>query len=72
MILHFWRRWRKDGGISGPAAVVLDSEVRRRKSSHGLEATVGNPLRCGQRADHRDDSASGFLHVPRVETGARQ
>src|SRR5258706_112908 len=30
MILHFWRV-RKDGGISGPAAVVLDSEVKEAK-----------------------------------------
>jgi len=29
-ILHFWRV-RKDGGISGPAAVVLDSEVKEAK-----------------------------------------
>ena len=43
MILHFWRV-RKDGGISGPAAVVLDSEVKGGEaSSHGLEATVGDP-----------------------------
>src|SRR6202049_4218792 len=27
MILHFWRV-RKDGGISGPAPVVLDSEIK--------------------------------------------
>jgi quinol-cytochrome oxidoreductase complex cytochrome b subunit len=26
MIVHFWRV-RKDGGISGPAAVVLESEM---------------------------------------------
>src|SRR5256884_4488571 len=30
MILHFWRV-RKDGGISGPAAVVLDSEIKEAK-----------------------------------------
>src|SRR2546426_1926076 len=30
MIVHFWRV-RKDGGISGPAAVVLDSEVKEAK-----------------------------------------
>src|SRR6267154_6738 len=30
MVLHFWRV-RKDGGISGPAAVVLDSEVKEAK-----------------------------------------
>src|SRR6266513_3889442 len=30
MILHFWRV-RKDGGISGPAQVVLDSEVKEAK-----------------------------------------
>src|ERR1700739_4820697 len=30
MIVHFWRV-RKDGGISGPAAVVLDSEVKEEK-----------------------------------------
>jgi quinol-cytochrome oxidoreductase complex cytochrome b subunit len=30
MILHFWRV-RKDGGISGPAAVILDSEVKEAK-----------------------------------------
>src|SRR5216683_1625044 len=30
MILHFWRV-RKDGGISGPAPVVLDSEVKEAK-----------------------------------------
>jgi hypothetical protein len=28
--VHFWRV-RKDGGISGPAAVVLDSEVKEEK-----------------------------------------
>jgi quinol-cytochrome oxidoreductase complex cytochrome b subunit len=27
MIVHFWRV-RKDGGISGPAAVMLASEVK--------------------------------------------
>src|SRR6202140_5090645 len=30
MVLHFWRV-RKDGGISGPAAVVLDSEIKEAK-----------------------------------------
>ena len=30
MIVHFWRV-RKDGGISGPAQVVLDSEVKEAK-----------------------------------------
>src|SRR5271167_3965352 len=30
MIVHFWRV-RKDGGISGPAAVVLNSEVKEEK-----------------------------------------
>ena len=30
MVLHFWRV-RKDGGISGPAPVVLDSEVKEAK-----------------------------------------
>ena len=30
MILHFWRV-RKDGGISGPAEVLLDSEVKEEK-----------------------------------------
>ncbi len=30
MTLHFWRV-RKDGGISGPAPVVLDSEVKEAK-----------------------------------------
>jgi hypothetical protein len=30
MILHFWRV-RKDGGISGPASVVLDSEIKEAK-----------------------------------------
>jgi hypothetical protein len=30
MIVHFWRV-RKDGGISGPAAVVLASEVKEPK-----------------------------------------
>src|ERR1700694_3871372 len=30
MILHFWRV-RKDGGISGPAPVVLDSEIKEAK-----------------------------------------
>ena len=30
MIVHFWRV-RKDGGISGPAQVVLDSEVKEVK-----------------------------------------
>src|SRR5437764_3025877 len=32
MIVHFWRV-RKDGGISGPAPVVLDSEVKEAKKS---------------------------------------
>jgi hypothetical protein len=27
MIVHFWRV-RKDGGISGPAAVMLESEIK--------------------------------------------
>jgi len=27
MIVHFWRV-RKDGGISGPASVILESEVK--------------------------------------------
>jgi hypothetical protein len=27
MVVHFWRV-RKDGGISGPAPVILDSEVK--------------------------------------------
>jgi hypothetical protein len=31
MVVHFWRV-RKDGGISGPAAVVLESEVKEAKS----------------------------------------
>src|SRR5216684_1972690 len=30
MVLHFWRV-RKDGGISGPAPVILDSEVKEAK-----------------------------------------
>ena len=30
MIVHFWRV-RKDGGISGPAAVMLESEVKEAK-----------------------------------------
>ena len=30
MIVHFWRV-RKDGGISGPAAVVLESEVKEAR-----------------------------------------
>ena len=30
MVVHFWRV-RKDGGISGPAPVVLDSEVKEAK-----------------------------------------
>ena len=30
MIVHFWRV-RKDGGISGPAAVILDSEVKEAR-----------------------------------------
>src|SRR5437899_2496355 len=30
MVVHFWRV-RKDGGISGPAAVVLDSEIKEAK-----------------------------------------
>ncbi len=30
MVVHFWRV-RKDGGISGPAQVVLDSEVKEAK-----------------------------------------
>jgi quinol-cytochrome oxidoreductase complex cytochrome b subunit len=36
MIVHFWRV-RKDGGISGPAPVVLESEVkepRGQKAAH--------------------------------------
>jgi len=28
--VHFWRV-RKDGGISGPAGVVLESEVKEKK-----------------------------------------
>jgi quinol-cytochrome oxidoreductase complex cytochrome b subunit len=28
MVVHFWRV-RKDGGISGPAPVVLDSELKQ-------------------------------------------
>jgi hypothetical protein len=27
MIVHFWRV-RKDGGISGPAPVMLESEIK--------------------------------------------
>ena len=30
MAVHFWRV-RKDGGISGPAPVVLESEVKELK-----------------------------------------
>jgi cytochrome b6 len=30
MILHFWRV-RKDGGISGPAAVILESEIKEAR-----------------------------------------
>jgi quinol-cytochrome oxidoreductase complex cytochrome b subunit len=30
MVLHFWRV-RKDGGISGPAPVILDSEVKEAR-----------------------------------------
>jgi hypothetical protein len=30
MIVHFWRV-RKDGGISGPAEVMLASEVKERR-----------------------------------------
>jgi cytochrome b6 len=30
MIVHFWRV-RKDGGISGPAPVMLESEVKEKK-----------------------------------------
>jgi quinol-cytochrome oxidoreductase complex cytochrome b subunit len=30
MVLHFWRV-RKDGGISGPAQVILDSEVKEAR-----------------------------------------
>jgi cytochrome b6 len=30
MIVHFWRV-RKDGGISGPAAVVLESEIKEAR-----------------------------------------
>src|SRR5438034_1093191 len=30
MIVHFWRV-RKDGGISGPASVVLDSEIKEAR-----------------------------------------
>jgi hypothetical protein len=30
MIVHFWRV-RKDGGISGPASVVLESEIKEAR-----------------------------------------
>ena len=30
MVVHFWRV-RKDGGISGPAPVMLESEVKEKK-----------------------------------------
>jgi hypothetical protein len=30
MVVHFWRV-RKDGGISGPAPVMLESEMKDRK-----------------------------------------
>ncbi len=30
MIVHFWRV-RKDGGISGPAPVMLESEVKEKR-----------------------------------------
>jgi hypothetical protein len=30
MALHFWRV-RKDGGISGPAPVMLESEIKEEK-----------------------------------------
>jgi cytochrome b6 len=40
MAVHFWRI-RKDGGISGPAPVVLENEVKPPKKPSVL-ATIGN------------------------------
>src|SRR6266550_1801783 len=45
---------------------------RRRKNSHGLEATLADPLRRGQRSDHRHDPAAGLLHLSCREAGVCQ
>jgi quinol-cytochrome oxidoreductase complex cytochrome b subunit len=43
MAVHFWRV-RKDGGISGPAPVMLESEIKEVR-----KGAVSAPLKAGSR-----------------------
>ncbi len=44
MIVHFWRV-RKDGGISGPAPVMLESEVKEAKPNPSVKTAPAAALR---------------------------
>ena len=74
MIVHFWRV-RKDGGISGPAPVMLESEIKEpeeglAREHHGLHQLWTILEHAGQRAD-RADAVPGARSTPGTGSGRR-
>ena len=48
MIVHFWRV-RKDGGISGPAPVMLEAEADKPRRGRRRQESRWSPFLCGKK-----------------------